>query len=307
MAEFKIDSSSTYYCPKCETPVVSGLLFDAKVLCPNCKELLVKVGFKGIASSQITGSTGNNFVDHEKSPKKPVENLKKFLLSGNGFVLSLKILPIFAILAYFSGWSYVNEYFSEFGINRSTIAFSDYTTFLHSFSVALIIPELFTSIDFLKDFLKSIWLILLILCIVLFIMFKKNYQFESFQELLILRILILLLVLISINQVSKGAGLLDAKRVIDGENIRAVNLYFSKSFYEDLSDQTDEAFARGRINSIVEAAEYNALGLLWRNSNESIFLRYSLVGGNKGDLQEVIRISNKYITSIFNTTVSERK
>ncbi len=66
-----------------------------------------------------------------------IQKYRVFVLLGKALKIPVRALPTLAIIAYFSGWQYANEYFSEFGINRSNIAFNDYTVFTQNFSKGL--------------------------------------------------------------------------------------------------------------------------------------------------------------------------
>ena len=56
------------------------------------------------------------------------------------FRVSLSNLGAFAVVAYFSGWHYVNAYFSFFNVNRSSFTFDNYTIFLYCFFVLVKVP-----------------------------------------------------------------------------------------------------------------------------------------------------------------------
>jgi len=226
-----------------------------------------------------------------------VVDLKNKTENSIGHLLtSLKIpaiaLPTLAIIAYFSGWQYVNEYLSNFNINRSSYAFSDYTTFVHSFSV---ISNIFNLIPEYK-FNTLFW----ISPFVLLILGPKIISFlpKNFSQKIILHVWSWTLLFTMLFFLSQQAGSYDAAQ-IKNKKWRPISLIiFSKSFKESLVITKSENYAKARINELNQAASNDALALIWRNSNETILMQASDSGSNKGEPIKILRIDNSHITAI---------
>lgn len=206
--------------------------------------------------------------------------------------ISARALPTLAIIAYFSGWQYVNQYFSSFNINRSSFSFTDYTTFTYSFSVfANIVPMI------LKFGIRTFsWFVPLFMLITGPILAKRLNK--RLPRLTILSIYSWACLITMLFFMSQQAGELDADKVKNG-NARPVELVFSKSFKNNLISSRGRLWADQRIKELNRASKNKALALIWRNSDETILLLL----GDSGDLYrtpiEVIRVNNGDIAAIF--------
>lgn len=81
------------------------------------------------------------------------------IVSANKYNIGLA-----AVVFYFSGWWYRNEYFYTFGIPRSSFTAADYTVFVHAFSVVWQIPHIVTDYKYFRLLVPSLaytaWLLL---------------------------------------------------------------------------------------------------------------------------------------------------
>jgi len=214
-----------------------------------------------------------------------------FLL-GNVLSLSAKAIPAFAIFAYFSGWLYLNEYFSEFGINRSSYGFSDYTTFLYLSSVIAKILEML--IDLNLEVYKAILAVLIMVSGP--ILSKKLPKFMP--RMLILRVWVWFWLSVALSFVSIEAGRVDAQKVFN-KDAQSVKVYLTKSFKEEIAASYGNEYAEVRISEILEANEKGALALIWRNANEIILLMYGVSGQFHGKPLEILRINNRFIVCVI--------
>jgi len=211
---------------------------------------------------------------------------------------SLKIsagsIPTLAIIAYFSGWQYVNEYFSSFDINRSSFSFTDYTTFTYSFSVLANIVPLITEFDL--NILK--WLLPILLLIIGPIL--ANRLSKKLPRLTILTIWSWVCLITALFYMSQQAGALDANNVKRG-NARPVQIVLSESFKKNLIVTMGKEWTTQRIEEINRASKNKALALIWRNSNETILLLLGDTGDRYKKPIEIQRINNSDIVVIFAT------
>jgi hypothetical protein len=215
---------------------------------------------------------------------------RSFGLVSYSLTIASSALPTLAIISYFSGWQYVNEYFSSFNINRSSFSFNDYTVFTYSFSVAVNLPKII--VVYKLSALKWIGPLLLL--------FIGPYIVKGLSSKIIrlslLRIWSWLWLLVALFFSSQQAGAIDAKKVMEG-NARAVDIIFSKTFKENLIISKGEPWADQKISEIQKAAKNNALVLIWRSSNDTILLIFGSSGDNHGKPIEILRINSKEIVS----------
>ncbi len=231
------------------------------------------------------------------------DHLKKI---SEGIKIPTNFLPTLAILSYFSGWVYINEYFSTFKINRSSVTIDDYTIFVHFFFV---IKKIITSIFYLKNSCLFLFIIasILILTAGLFL-YDRQYLF--FKNKIISSAFIWIWLIISIFIISKEAGRIDAIEVSKGTD-KKVDIIFTESFKKSLvtsapinevqktSLSDNEIYAKTRLKSLQKKIEHKAIQLIWRNANESIFLIFATSGSRQGEAMEVIRLNNNSISAIF--------
>jgi hypothetical protein len=213
-------------------------------------------------------------------------------LINRSLKISASSIPTLAIIAYFSGWQYVNEYFSSFNINRSSFSFTDYTTFTHSFSVLANMFPLITGFD--VDMLK--WLLPILLLIIGPVLVKRISK--KLPRLTILNIWSWACLITALFYLSQQAGELDANKVKNG-NARPVEIVLSESFKKNLMATGGKEWAAQRIEEINRASKNKALALIWRNSNETILLLLGDSGDTYKKPIEVLRINNGDIVAIF--------
>ena len=211
---------------------------------------------------------------------------------GRALRIATSALPTLAIFAYFSGWQYVNEYFSTFGINRSSFAFSDYTVFVYMFSVVAKFPEMILS--FSGEFLLGIAAILATLAGPV----AAPRLPRVWPRMLLLRLWVWIGLALAVFFVSQLAGRLDAQSVLDG-HARTVNLFFTPDFEKHLAANLGKNGATQRVQEIRKASEKGALALIWRSANETILLLYGTSGQFHGCPLEILRMRDSYILGVF--------
>ena len=216
---------------------------------------------------------------------------KQFDRSIQLFRTSLESLAGLAIIAYFAGWNYVNEYFSSFNVNRSSFVFNDYTVFLYSFFVILEIPR-----TIIAGTLNSLFGIAALILTFLGMAINFRGQHEPLRSaILIRRAFLIVCGFTFIYLFSIEAGRLDAQQVSQG-NARQIDMTVTQDFYKALSAQHGKALADLQMNDLNDANHNNALALIWRNSEETIILHFDTTEGtNHGQPIATYRIPNEFI------------
>ena len=211
-------------------------------------------------------------------------------LIGKALSITGKMLPTLAIVAYFSGWQYVNEYFSSFNINRSSFSFNDYTVFTYSFSVIAAVPKIL--IQF------SVHLLLWLLPFVTLLLGPHLVKLlpRSLPRMMILKIWSWFFLIVGLFFVSQQAGRYDGSYIKEN-GARSSQVILSKSFLEDMKANMGENWAKQKVEEITRASKNSALALIWRNGSESIFLMFGSTGKLHGKPLEIIRINNNSIVS----------
>lgn len=218
--------------------------------------------------------------------------------------ISLERFVGFAVVAYFSGWHYVNTYFSDFDVNRSGFSFDDYTVFLYSFFVLVKAPEIF---------LAGTWGAL-----------RGTGSFEAFCGTFALITMILVSALRFGGRIHAGADLarrialvalgfgflwgfsvegghMDARAVMSG-GARGVEVTLTSDFYRKLGTQRGSDYVAAYKDSLKQDNVSGGLALLWRNDHETLLLRFESVDAeNHGSLTNIYRIPNKFIAFIETT------
>ena len=208
------------------------------------------------------------------------------------FRIGLSELSTLGIIAYFSGWWYLNTYLSTFGINRSSITSPDFTVLLYAHSAISAIP-------FMIFELRSAFLISLLCVALVFLgaIFTRCIP-KRLPRMLLLRVWSWSFLFIAILNVSKEAGHIDSKYVLDGCG-RVVEVLWNPSFNK-VDDNDSETTNDQRLYKIFDASSDRMVVLLWRNSTETILFHYtgdtlpdgSFMGG------EAWRIDNSMIGGI---------
>lgn len=215
-------------------------------------------------------------------------------LINQSLKISAGALPTLAIIAYFSGWQYVNEFFSSFSINRSSFSFTDYTTFTYSFSVLANIVPLILNFKFQVFY----WLVPTVFLFAGPRIVRSITKQTTQNSVLITWSWVCLITALFF--LSQQAGALDAQKVKNTQ-ARPVKLILSKSFKNNLISIKGENWANQRMDAINKASNNGALALIWRNSNETILLIFGTSGKFLKKPMEVLRLNNKDITAVFST------
>ena len=217
---------------------------------------------------------------------------RTFVLIGRSLKISVGALPTLAIITYFSGWQYANEYFSQFGINRSNIAFNDNTVFTQSFSVVANIWGLLMD----WDASRLLWVIPFFLVVIGPKMFKLISK--KIPRLTGLRSWAWIWLMIGLFNVSQQAGAYDADLVKSG-CARKVKPIFTRNFNKDLATPETEVIMEALTSGLVRASSNNAIALIWRSQSETFFLRFSDSLPDEIEPIQVVRVNNNIISVIL--------
>lgn len=217
--------------------------------------------------------------------------------------ISLERFAGFAVVAYFSGWNYVNTYFSDFDVNRSGFSFDDYTVFLYSFFVLVKAPEIFLSgvWDALHGTRSAAAIGAIALVAMLLVSALRFGQRIHANADLARRIVLVALGFGFLWGFSVEAGHMDAQAV-KARNARGVEVTLTSDFYETLTTQRSADYAVAYKDAFARDNKCGTLALLWRNDYETLVLRFeSAAAETHGDLTSVYRFPNKYIAFIETT------
>ena len=198
-----------------------------------------------------------------------------------------------AIVAYFSGWHYVNSYFDSFDINRSSFSFDNYTVILYSFFVLVELPNIlisFTSISLIG--VGTFFSALLVSAAEL-----KDDVCNSMN--ILRRIVALGFGISSVFCFSTEAGRSDAHQVIEDNRGRRVEVVVTEHFREALEAQYGKDHAGTRMKEILDANDCGGLALIWRNNHETMVLLYETTSGEgHGDPLVTYRIPDRFIALV---------
>ncbi|MDE2792196.1 MAG: hypothetical protein OXI81_17490 [Paracoccaceae bacterium] len=199
----------------------------------------------------------------------------------------------FAIVAYFSGWLYVNYFFSEFGINRSSFSFDHYTVFVYFFYVLIKVPEFVLAIS-PNSFFGAMALIGAVLTSTIRFTTARIPVLDVAQRAVVISLIFGCMFFFSID-----AGQRDARSVIDERNARAVSVVFTKEIEEAYAKQFTPLHATFVLCDLAAASDQNALALVWRSSDETLLLRYETTeGADREGPIATYRIPNQFIAVI---------
>ena len=224
--------------------------------------------------------------------KKKVTATQIAHLLARALIVPTASLPALGILLYFIGWQYVNEYFSTFGVNRSSFEFKEYTVFLYAFSVAAALPRMVLA---QPETLAYSVVLIAFGCTCPF--WIKRVP-PSLPRLMILRVVLWASFLIAFFLLGQGAGRQEASDVLNHQ-ARQVKVYFTDSFAKHLAANLSEEEAVQRLEGIRLASQSNALAIIWRSDGESIFLLFGSQGPIHGKPLEILRIGNSHIAMII--------
>ena len=190
-------------------------------------------------------------------------NALRWLLS-----IRLETFVALAIIAYFSGWHYVNTYFDSFGVNRSSFSFDDYTIFLYSFFVLVELPNILVS--FTSNALKGVGSLLAMFLISAIEILESVHASERILQ----RTAITGLGIGCRCYFSIEAGRSDAQQVIYEKQARSVSITFTEDVGKALTVQYDKDYACILVDEIRKAGRCGAHALIWRNSQETMIMQY---------------------------------
>ena len=213
------------------------------------------------------------------------------------FTIRVESFVAFAIIAYFSGWQYVNAYFSYFNVNRSSFSFDDYTIFLYFFYVLVKLPQILLAGT--SDSIAGITF-LIVMVLVSSIGFSKPIHIAIN---LVQRIVIVGLGIGCLFSFSLEAGRIEADRVAIQGQARPISIVLSKEFIADMVEYRGQAYTDEWITMMKNWDDRGALGLIWRNSNETMLQIYETQGPGLGRPAETYRIPNRFIVSIKSKSV----
>ena len=217
--------------------------------------------------------------------------------------MSLERFVGFAVVAYFSGWIYVNEYFSGFNVNRSGFSFDDYTVFVNSFFVLVKAHEIFLS--GMRDALYATGSAAAIGVIALLAMLLVS-ALRFGRRIYVCADLARRIVLVALGfgflwGFSVKAGQMDAEAVKSGQ-ARGVEVTLTSDFYETLTTQRGADYAAAYKGRFVQDNVSGSLALLWRNDYETLILRFESADAETcGDPTTIYRFPNSYIAFIETT------
>lgn len=210
---------------------------------------------------------------------------------------------VFAIVAYFSGWLYVNYFFSEFGINRSSFTFDHYTVFVYFFYVLIKVPGMLLGWTLNWELNPFLGLVTLLGALVVSAIRLTRERIPALD--LAQRVLVVLLGFGCIFFFSIEAGIRDARGVIDERKAREVSIVLTKDIEDAYARQFNPAHAKFVLCDLAAAGDNGALALVWRTSEETLILRYDdTVGADHSTPIATYRIPNEYIALIESTEVS---
>ena len=205
----------------------------------------------------------------------------------------------FAIIAYFSGWLYVNYFFHEFGINRSSFSFDHYTVFVYFFYVLIKVPDFIIAVSW-KSFYGFLALFAGLTTSAIRLTTNRIPALDLAQ-----RVVVILLLFGCIFFFSIDAGQRDARNALNERSGRAVSVVFTKDLEEAYAKQFTPRHATFVLCELTSAGDNNALALIWRNSEETLLLRYETTeGADRETPIATFRIPNQFIALIESKKVN---
>lgn len=210
-------------------------------------------------------------------------------------LLNLRVenFVVLAVITYFSGWFYVYSYFSHFGINQASLPFDQYTVFLYSFFVLIKLPILIWS--FTGFALAGVGALLGILVV------SALDVPERISGIVrpIRRLLVIALGFGCLYFFSTEAGSIDARNVLYENEGRAISITLTKGVEDALAKQFDKDRARLLMTELRSKGKDGGLGLIWRNSYETVVLEYETnVGPGHGCAIATYRFPNEFVALI---------
>ena len=194
----------------------------------------------------------------------------------------------FAIVSYFSGWHYLNAYFLHFNVNRWSYSFDDYTIFLYSFFMLVELPNILWPVTY--DVLMAP--IFLFICLLLSAI-KPPERFLTAKNI-VGRLLIAVGSLWCLYEFSVEAGHISADEVSRDLENRRILLTLTEDFHKSVEEWRDVNYANQLSAELRLAGRQGRLGLIWRNSNETLIL----LNDADGKPVTTYRIPNRFIVLI---------
>ena len=197
------------------------------------------------------------------------------------FHISFERLIGFAIVTYFSGWHYLDAYFSRFNANEWNAWFNDYTVFLYSFFV-------FADLKNSWAYILAFTVFMVIVGLLSAIKIPDQY---GIARIFFGRFLIAAGVLWFLYHLSHDAGERKAEVLLTSTGKR-VEVYLTENFRRELEATLDQDSAGFFLNDLTHQGERGKLRLIWRTNDDTIIL---LAGSNP---PTTYRIPNKFIVYI---------
>ena len=217
------------------------------------------------------------------------------------FHVPLERLFGFAIGAYFSGWHYLDAYFSHFNVNSWNYAFNDYTIFLYSFFTLVEVPSVLLhsiSENWMLDRVGLVVLILIVTCVNLAENLTEKFEWYHGIKNTIGRPAVAITVLACLYIFSAEAGHINACEVSLNLNNRRIRLTLTKDFEKEFKgwhSRRDHAnYADQSLEELDAAARDDRLGLIWRSGTETLVL----LKDDETGRSVTYRIPNKFVTLI---------
>ena len=204
------------------------------------------------------------------------------------FHVTLERLVGFAIVAYFSGWHYLDAYFSHFKVDTWIPSFDDYTIFLYSFYVLVTLPDILRQLEF--DVVMAA--VLLCVCF-LFSAAKFPERFDTAKSFMG-RLLMAAGGLWCLYVFSIEAGQMKAAEVSRDLEKRRIILTLTKEFRQELRASRNVYYADQFFEELEVASREGRVGLIWRSSNETLILLHN----STAKRAIAYRIPNKFVALI---------
>lgn len=216
------------------------------------------------------------------------------------FDVSLERLAGFAIAAYFSGWNYLDAYFSHFNVNSWTYAFNDYTIFLYSFFVLVKVRDvLWQSLqDWMINAPGLVILALIVSCLLLAVnLTEKRQKYDALKNF-VGKLATAIAGLGCLYVFSIEAGRISAREVSQDLDTRRIILTLAEGFEKQLDTwytaRGKENHAEHLLAELDAAGEDKRLGLIWRSNSETLVL----LTNEAGEPETTYRIPNQFVTLI---------
>lgn len=220
--------------------------------------------------------------------------------------ISLERFVGFAVVAYFSGWHYVNTYFSDFNVNRSGFSFDDYTVFVYSFFVLVKAPAIFLSgtWDALRGTgsREAVLGVIALIAMILVSAMQFGERIHAGVDLA-RRIVLVGLGFGFLWGFSVEGGHMDARAVMSGD-ARGVEVTLTSSFFKEFRMQRGNEDVMAYKEDLNDYNLCGSLALLWRDNHETLILRFESADSEiYGEPASIYRLPNRFI-ALIETTIA---